>query len=334
MNEKNGFAICQNGFEALTRDELTDLRRVKTLGHTVGCVNYTGKLANCVFPHFYANESETLEDQGVKSLAKRLFDYFINTTKDIKFESSWYAVFMDSRNEPGLSRRMKSIKEAFFEILKKRMSRVSKLMLDDVPKKPGDYVGLLVYVTDFNKLNAAVSFHYNGQCRMADDPLAPSRSYLKVEEGYRVLGHSPLQNDLVVDLGAAPGGWSFSAAKRGATVFAIDNGPLKKGALQWDTIIHKKADAFKFVPNTRMDWLFCDLVEEPHHVMQMISQWFANRRCRSFVINFKFGHVNPIKLIAELESSTGMLMPHTDNAKVVHLYHDRDEVTLVGTLKI
>lgn len=333
MNEKNGFAICQNGFEALTRDELTDLRRVKTLGYTVGCVNYTGKLANCVFPHFYANESETLEDQGVKSLAKRLFDYFINTTKDIKFESSWYAVFMDSRNEPGLSRRMKSIKEAFFEILKKRMSRVSKLMLDDVPKKPGDYVGLLVYVTDFNKLNAAVSFHYNGQCRMADDPLAPSRSYLKVEEGYRVLGHSPLQNDLVVDLGAAPGGWSFSAAKRGATVFAIDNGPLKKGALQWDTIIHKKADAFKFVPDTRMDWLFCDLVEEPHHVMQMISQWFANRRCRSFVINFKFGHVNPIKLIAELESSTGMLMPHTDNAKVVHLYHDRDEVTLVGTLK-
>ena len=333
MNEKNGFAICQNGFEALTRDELTDLRRVKTLGHTVGCVNYTGKLANCVFPHFYANESETLEDQGVKSLAKRLFDYFINTTKDIKFESSWYAVFMDSRNEPGLSRRMKSIKEAFFEILKKRMSRVSKLMLDDVPKKPGDYVGLLVYVTDFNKLNAAISFHYNGQCRMADDPLAPSRSYLKVEEGYRVLGHSPLQNDLVVDLGAAPGGWSFSAAKRGATVFAIDNGPLKKGALQWDTIIHKKADAFKFVPDTRIDWLFCDLVEEPHHVMQMISQWFANRRCRSFVINFKFGHVNPIKLIAELESSAGMLMPHTDNAKVVHLYHDRDEVTLVGTLK-
>ena len=238
MNEKNGFAICQNGFEALTRDELADLRRVKTLGHTVGCVNYAGKLANCVFPHFYANESETLEDQGVKSLAKRLFDYFINTTKDIKFESSWYAVFMDSRNEPGLSRRMKSIKEAFFEILKKRMSRVSKLMLDDVPKKPGDYVGLLVYVTDFNKLNAAVSFHYNGQCRMADDPLAPSRSYLKVEEGYRVLGHSPLQNDLVVDLGAAPGGWSFSAAKRGATVFAIDNGPLKKGALQWDTIFY------------------------------------------------------------------------------------------------
>ena len=274
-----------------------------------------------------------MEDVGVKTLAGRIFDYFINNTKNIKFENTWNAVFLDSRAESGLSRRMKSIKEAFFEIIKKRMSRVSKLMVDDFPKKPGDYVGLLVYVTDFNKLNVAVNFHYNGQCRMADDPLAPSRSYLKVEEGYRVLEHSPLQNDLVVDLGAAPGGWSFSAAKRGATVFAIDNGPLKKGALQWDTIIHKKADAFKFVPDTRMDWLFCDLVEEPHHVMQMISQWFTNRWCRSFVINFKFGHVNPIKLISELENVSGMLMPHTNAAKVVHLYHDRDEVTLVGTLK-
>jgi hypothetical protein len=43
--------------------------------------------------------------------------------------------------------------------------------------------------------------------------------------------------------------------------------------------------------------------------------------------------VNPIKLISELENVSGMLMPHTNAAKVVHLYHDRDEVTLVGTLK-
>lgn len=333
MTRKTGFAICQNSFEALTRDELADLRSVTPLSQTPGCVTYSGKLNNCVFPHFFANESETLEDIGIKTLASRIFDYFINNTKNIKFETSWYAVFLDSRAEPGLSRRMKSIKETFFEILKKRMSRVSKLAIDDFPPKPGSYIGLLVYVTGFNKLNAACSFHYNGQCRMADDPLAPSRSYLKVEESYRILEHSPLQNDLVVDLGAAPGGWSFSAAKRGATVLAIDNGPLKKGALQWETIIHKKADAFKFVPNHRADWLFCDLVEEPHHVMQMISQWFVNQKCRSFVINFKFGHVNPIKLISELENPNGLLMPHTNNAKVVHLYHDRDEVTVVGTLK-
>lgn len=333
MIKKTGFAVCQNSFEALTRDELADLRNVTPLSQTPGCVTYSGKLGNCVFPHFFADESETLEDTGVKTLANRIFDYFINSTKNIKFEADWYAVFLDSRAEPGLSRRMKSIKETFFEILKKRMSRVSKLAVDDFPPKPGSYVGLLVYVTDFNKLNVACFFYYNGQCRMADDPLAPSRSYLKVEEGYRILEHSPQPNDSVVDLGAAPGGWSFSAAKRGATVFAIDNGPLKKGALQWETIIHKKADAFKFVPSSRTDWLFCDLVEEPHHVMQMISQWFANRKCRYFVINFKFGHVNPIKLIAELENSAGLLMPHTINAKVVHLYHDRDEVTLVGTLK-
>lgn len=333
MIRKTGFAICQNSFEALARDELADLRGVTPLSQTSGCVTYSGKLNNCVFPHFFANESETLEGAGIKTLAGQIFDYFITNTETVQFEAPWYAVFLDSRAEPGLSRRMKSIKETFFEILKKRMSRVSKLAIDNLPPKPGSYTGLLVYATNFNTVNAACFFHYNGQCRMADDPLAPSRSYLKVEEGYRILERSPLQNDSVVDLGAAPGGWSFSAAKRGATVWAIDNGPLKKGALQWETIIHKKADAFKFVPNHRVDWLFCDLVEEPHHVLQMISQWFANRKCRSFVINFKFGHVNPIKLISELENPNGLLAPHMHNAKIVHLYHDRDEVTIVGTLK-
>ena len=53
---------------------------------------------------------------------------------------------------------------------------------------------------------------------MADNPAAPSRSYLKIEEAYGILGREPAQGETVADLGAAPGGWSFSAAKRGAKV--------------------------------------------------------------------------------------------------------------------
>lgn len=56
MSDKNGFAICQNGFEALTRDELADLRNVKPLTHSPGCVMYSGKLNNCVFPHFFCKQ--------------------------------------------------------------------------------------------------------------------------------------------------------------------------------------------------------------------------------------------------------------------------------------
>ncbi len=328
-----GIAVGQKGFEKLLCEELELLRGItKTKVESTAVYFAQGKVTKSVFAHFFANNTTALESDTVNGIAGEIFDYFINTTKDVKFTDSFPVVFWDSQKENGLARRAKSIKEAFFSILKKRMSRVSKLAVDDYPEKVGDYTGLFVFVDDFNRVSVAKNFHYNGQKRMADDPLAPSRSYLKVEEGYRVLGYSPIENSLVVDLGAAPGGWSYSAARRGATVFAIDNGPLKKGALESEMIIHEKADAFKYKPKEKIDWLFCDLVEQPNHVMQLIKEWLENKRCHSFVINFKFGHVNPVELIRELENNQHGLVRYTSRHAFVHLYHDRDEITFVGSV--
>lgn len=48
------------------------------------------------------------------------------------------------------------------------------------------------------------------------------------------------------------------------------------------------------------DWLFCDLVEEPHHVLQhIVEPWLTQRWCRRFVVNLKFGRVDAIALLAE-----------------------------------
>jgi 23S rRNA C2498 (ribose-2'-O)-methylase RlmM len=140
----------------------------------------------------------------------------------------------------------------------------------------------------------------------------------------------------VVDLGAAPGGWSFSAAKRGAKVIAIDNGPLKGGAFQHPQIEHRCEDAFNFRPKEGevFDWLFCDLVEEPHHVMQnIVAPWLAGKWCRHFVINLKFGHVDSLGLLAEVRAPTSPFVAHTSTLRIRHLYHDREEITLVGEVR-
>jgi 23S rRNA (cytidine2498-2'-O)-methyltransferase len=139
----------------------------------------------------------------------------------------------------------------------------------------------------------------------------------------------------VCDLGAAPGGWSYSAAKRGARVVAIDNGPLKGGALDHPRIEHRREDAFKFsaAAAENYDWLFCDLVEEPHHVLRdLIEPWLENRWCRRFVINLKFGRVDPIALLGELRAPGSPLMRHAPAMQIRHLYHDREEFTVVGEL--
>ena len=150
-----------------------------------------------------------------------------------------------------------------------------------------------------------------------------------------VLGREPRAGETVCDLGAAPGGWSYSAAKRGARVVAIDNGPLKGGALNHALIEHRREDAFKFQlePGNRFDWLFCDMVEEPHHVLQhIVSPWLERNWCRWFVINLKFGRVDPVALLAALRGADSPFVRARTEFAIRHLYHDREEFTVVGEL--
>jgi 23S rRNA (cytidine2498-2'-O)-methyltransferase len=233
----------------------------------------------------------------------------------------------------GLGRRASGVEKAFLELLKKKLSRIAKLAQPDAPRTSGKIRGFFVFFADFGRVYASRDAWLGGQRRMADDDAAPSRSYLKVEEAYIVLGREPQAGETVVDLGAAPGGWSYSAAKRGAQVIAVDNGPLKGGAFGHPLIEHRLEDAFKFAPpaGQSYDWLFCDLVEEPHHVMRnLVTPWLEARWCRRFVINLKFGHVDSLALLREIREAGSPFMRHATGVRIRHLYHDREEFTVVG----
>ena len=195
--------------------------------------------------------------------------------------------------------------------------------------------GLFVFFYDFDKFFISDKVLFFGQRRMKDDAMAPSRSYLKVEEAYFILGKEPEYNQSVCDLGAAPGGWSYSASKRSAKVLAIDNGELKKGALDDPYIKHLSEDAFKFKPhpNKKFDWLFCDIVEHPKQVLKLLQKWIENRWCRNFIVNLKFGYVDPVLLLKDINGENSFLHEHCIVYKVRHLYHDREEITLVGIVK-
>lgn len=196
--------------------------------------------------------------------------------------------------------------------------------------------GLFVFLPAFGRAFAARAAVLGGQRRMADDAKAPSRSYLKVEEACGVLGCQPASAELVVDLGAAPGGWSYSAARRGARVIAVDNGPLKGGARDHPLIEHRREDVFGFRPpaGTGVDWLFCDLVEDPHHVARnLIAPWLETGWCRRYVINLKFGRADPLALLRGVTTPDSIFARRSGLLCVRHLYHDREELTVVGELR-
>jgi 23S rRNA (cytidine2498-2'-O)-methyltransferase len=330
---------CQSGFELLLEKELRVHGWVaKERGEGWLRVLETGGQAvpELCFAHAVLMDAHEVTGESVNALAGAVAERFFESARAERFDGAWPLLFEAAGGLDGLGRRMSGVEKAFEELLKKKMGRVAKLASPEKPRGPGRARGLFVFFADFQRVFVARECVFGGQRRMADDELAPSRSYLKVEEAYVLLGREPGVDDTVADLGAAPGGWSYSAAKRRARVVAVDNGPLKGGALGHALIEHLKEDAFRFEPaqGQRFDWLFCDLVEEPHHVMRnLIEPWITRGWCRRFVVILKFGRVDPIALLQEITAPGGVLATHTANLRIRHLYHDREEFTLVGEVK-
>lgn len=328
--------VCQPGFEALLALETTGagFPAVETgAGWVRTAALPGGSPPDLAFAHEILVEPVEITGDSVNALAAGLASHFFATARTERFEEAWPLRFAASNAFDGLGRRMDAVTKAFDELLRKKMARVARLATPEKPRGAARVRGLFVYFVDFRRAFVAREAVFAGQRRMADDPLAPSRSYLKVEEAAVVLGRGPAAGETVVDLGAAPGGWSYSAARHGAKVIAVDNGPLKGGALDHPLIEHRREDAFRFEPpaGTVYDWLFCDLVEEPHHVLQnLIGPWLERRWCRRFVVNLKFGRVDPIALLRELRAAESPLVRHAASFRVLHLYHDREEFTVVG----
>lgn len=165
---------------------------------------------------------------------------------------------------------------------------------------------------------------------------APSRSAAKLDEAFTVLLDEGERERLLqpgmraVDLGAAPGGWTWVLARRHLRVTAIDNGPLAAHVLDSGVVEHLRADGFTWRPPRPVDWLVCDMVEQPARVAALIANWLAQGWCRHAVFNLKL----PMKRRhAEVQQCLALLQEQTGGALTLRcrqLYHDREEVTVAA----
>jgi len=166
---------------------------------------------------------------------------------------------------------------------------------------------------------------------------APSRSALKLEEALLVLLSERERTTLLregmraADLGAAPGGWTWVLLRNGLHVQAIDNGPLRDNVLDSGRVEHLRSDGFSWQPPQPLDWLVCDMVEQPRRVAERMATWFREGWCRHAIFNLKL----PMKkrwqetvlCLDQFASEAGK--PLTIRAK--QLYHDREEITVFAT---
>jgi len=164
---------------------------------------------------------------------------------------------------------------------------------------------------------------------------APSRSVQKLAEalvtflGEREL--SLLRAGLrAVDLGAAPGGWTWLLAQRGLRVTAVDNGALK-GSLANDPLVtHVREDGLTFRPRRPVDWLTCDIVEQPVKIAAVVAGWIADGAARRAIFNLKLPMKKRYDEVRRCEAVIGERLARSGvgfTLALRQLYHDREEVT-------
>ncbi len=168
---------------------------------------------------------------------------------------------------------------------------------------------------------------------------APSRSTLKLAEAFLVF-LSPAEQEerlheglTAVDLGAAPGGWTWQLLRRGLQVTAVDNGALSPAldeARRLGQLEHLRADGLAWRPRRPVHWLVCDMVEKPSRVAGVVAEWIGGGHAREAIFNLKLPRK---KRRDELERCRALIEERLDRAGVAfrlrfkQLYHDREEVT-------
>lgn len=174
----------------------------------------------------------------------------------------------------------------------------------------------------------AVSWFPGGRQRMHRSGDAPSRAGLKLEEAWALLGLWPAPGETCVDLGAAPGGWTARALDRGARVVAVDRASLAGELEANPRLRHLRESAFSYRPEEPVDWLLCDMAWRPLEVAALLARWGREGWALHLVANLKLPMRDKVQTLAR---ARGLLEAGGWKAlRFRQLYHDRDEVTVVG----
>ncbi len=234
-----------------------------------------------------------------------------------------------------------AVEKAVLGLVKAKLPRLFKRYLpsDEIVLGvgPADFV-VQVYASSASTLwasigsfSSGISPYVGGTLRMRAKVGAPSRSARKLEEAFHALGRYPTAGETAVDLGAAPGGWTFSLARRGATVIAVDALELalpdeKKFS---ERVTHRKDNGLKYHPEQPVDWLVCDMIVASHETLKVLNYWLEKRWMTHFVVNLKLPKSAPW---AAIKDALALLGRHAwPVMKARHLFHDRHEITLFGT---
>ena len=221
---------------------------------------------------------------------------------------------------------------------KKRAGRVEK---HGVPAVPGLVVTAVLVDAWSAWVSAAVSANADpvpallawpsrfpgGRALGEDAKDAPSSAHRKLDEALLWLEREPGPDDMVLDLGAAPGGWSWVALQKGARVWAVDRADLSPDVARHERLTHVKADAFTWTPERMPTWLLCDVIAEPERSLDVAKRALTSRSLKGLVVTLKLKQPVSLKLLDEARAVAQRTQGFFGRCK--HLAANKLEVTLM-----
>ncbi|MEO8400916.1 MAG: SAM-dependent methyltransferase [Gammaproteobacteria bacterium] len=150
----------------------------------------------------------------------------------------------------------------------------------------------------------------------------PNRAYLKLWEALSLLEVHPKSGELVIDLGASPGGWSYVCQSLGARVIAIDKAELEPRIATLPRIEYRRESAFGLDPKTisePVDWLLSDVACYPDRLFELAKKWIDSGKAKRLIFTIKLQGETNLAEIQQFQTIPG--------ARVLHLFHNKHEAT-------
>jgi 23S rRNA (cytidine2498-2'-O)-methyltransferase len=176
--------------------------------------------------------------------------------------------------------------------------------------------------------HSLISPFVGGFNNVEDDKKAPSRAYRKIVEAQLVMGKKISEGELLVDLGACPGGWTYIARKNGARVISLDRSLLEDSLMQDDLVTFLKTDAFKYRPEEKIDWAVSDIISTPDRILELIDYWVIGKNCNHFIFTIKFQGDKGYGILEKFKTTASKC----DYQIIIkQLNANKNEVTIMGS---
>jgi 23S rRNA (cytidine2498-2'-O)-methyltransferase len=175
--------------------------------------------------------------------------------------------------------------------------------------------------------NAVTPPRSQGDLQFLESSVAPSRAYLKLWELFTCYETAPLKNQVCLDMGSCPGGWTWVLSELGCKVLSVDKAPLAPLLQKRKSITSVKHDAFTLDPvkfctdHGKIDWFFSDIICEPRRLFELVSRWRQETGIKNYVTTIKFKGTTDSETLKKFTDIAG--------SRTYHLWHNKHEVTWV-----